>query len=209
MGTFNSRSFAQRGFPTFAAAGTATGLTSNTIYHVGGKTTVGDTYAGLFTYVPDDSTAASDDVIVVTGGRLKRQSFDSIVQDSPLPIEGQVALPSDVVNAIGSAVNAAIRGGGALPVPAGPPTNPINVTITSTWAAIPSIACKSFELLNERWPTDEVPIRYRRVGSTGVRTVPGGMASDPIVTVANANEYEASRADGVATNLVIQLQVLS
>ena len=83
MGTFNSRSFAQRGFPTFAAAGTATGLTANTIYHVGGKTTVGDTYAGLFTYVPDDSTAASDDVIVVTGGRLKRQSFDSIVQGTP------------------------------------------------------------------------------------------------------------------------------
>ena len=209
MGTFNSSSFAQRGFPTFAAAGMATGLTSNTIYHVGGKTTVGDTYAGLFTYVPDDSTAASDDVIVVTGGRLKRQSFDSIVQGSPQLIEGQVALPSDVVNAIGSAVNAAIRDGGALPVPVAPPTNPIDVTITNTWAALPSIACKSFELLNERWPTDEVPIRYRRVGSTGVRTVPGGMASDPIVTVANANEYAASRADGVATNLVIQLQVLS
>ena len=136
-------------------------------------------------------------------------AVNNALKATPQPIEGQVALPSDVVNAIGSAVNAAIRGGGALPVPAGPPTNPINVTITSTWAAIPSIACKSFELLNERWPTDEVPIRYRRVGSTGVRTVPGGMASDPIVTVANANEYEASRADGVATNLVIQLQVLS
>ena len=90
-----------------------------------------------------------------------------------------------------------------------PPTNPTDVTITNTWAALPSIACKSFEILNERWPTDEVPIRYRRVGSTGVRTVPGGMASDPIVTIANANEYEASRADGVATNLVIQIQVLS
>ena len=139
MGTFNSRSFAQRGFPTFAAAGTATGLTPNTIYHVGGKTTVGDTYAGLFTYVPDDSTAASDDVIVVTGGRLKRQSFDSIVQGSPQLIEGQVALPSDVVNAIGSAVNAAIRGGGALPVPAGPrpqlpPGTPVDFPVSVTLA---------------------------------------------------------------------------
>ena len=139
MGTFNSRSFAQRGFPTFAAAGTATGLTANTIYHVGGKTTVGDTYAGLFTYVPDDSTAASDDVIVVTGGRLKRQSFDSIVQGSPQLIEGQVALPSDVVNAIGSAVNAAIRGGGALPVPAGPrpqlpPGTPVDFPVSVTLA---------------------------------------------------------------------------
>ncbi len=47
-------------------------------------------------------------------------AVNDALKGSPQPIEGQVALPSDVVNAIGSAVNAAIRGGGALPVPAGP-----------------------------------------------------------------------------------------
>lgn len=47
-------------------------------------------------------------------------AVNDALKGSPQPIEGQVALPSDVVSAIGSAVNAAIRGGGALPVPAGP-----------------------------------------------------------------------------------------
>ncbi len=47
-------------------------------------------------------------------------AVNDALKGSPQPIEGQVALPSDVVNAIGSAVNAAIRGGGALPVPAAP-----------------------------------------------------------------------------------------
>ena len=44
------------------------------------------------------------------------QALAEALKGSPQPIEGQVALPSDVVNAIGSAVNTAIRGGGALSV---------------------------------------------------------------------------------------------
>ena len=47
-------------------------------------------------------------------------AVNDALKGSPQPIEGQVTLPSYVVDAIGSAVNAAIRGGGALPVPAGP-----------------------------------------------------------------------------------------
>ena len=50
-------------------------------------------------------------------------AVNNALKGSPQPIEGQVALPSDVVNAIGSAVNAAIRVEGALPV-AGSTTSP-------------------------------------------------------------------------------------
>ncbi len=113
--------------------------------------------------------------------------------------------------AIGSAVNAAIRDGGALPVdtaPAAIPTDPIDVTVTNTWAALPSTACTRFELLNERWPTDEIPIRYRRGGAGAARVQPAGKA-DTIDVSANANEIQVSRADGVATGIVVQLQVLA
>ena len=89
-----------------------------------------------------------------------------------------------------------------------PPTNPTDVTITNTWAALPSIACKSFEILNERWPTDEIPIRYRRGAAGAARVQPAGKA-DTIDVAANANEIQVSRADGVAGNIVVQLQVLS
>ena len=50
-------------------------------------------------------------------------AVNDALKGSPQPIEGQVALPSDVVNAIGSAVNEAVRNGGALPV-AGSTTSP-------------------------------------------------------------------------------------
>lgn len=135
-------------------------------------------------------------------------AVNAALKGSPQPIEGQVALPSDVVNAIGSAVNEAIRGGGALPSPAAPPTNPIDVTVTNTWAALPSTACTRFELLNERWPTDEIPIRYRRGGAGAARVQPAGKA-DTVDVAANANEIQVSRADGVAGNIVVQLQVLA
>ena len=66
-------------------------------------------------------------------------AVNDALKGSPQPIEGQVALPSNVVNAIGSAVNAAIRGGGALPVPAGPrpqfpPGTPVDFPVSVTLA---------------------------------------------------------------------------
>jgi hypothetical protein len=72
-------------------------------------------------------------------GEVTAAEINSTLKGSPQPIEGQVALPSDVVNAIGSAVNAAIRGGGALPVPAGPrpqfpPGTPVDFPVSVTLA---------------------------------------------------------------------------
>ena len=225
MGTFNSRSFAQRGFPTFAAAGTATGLTSNTIYHVGGKTTVGDTYAGLFTYVPDDSTAASDDVIVVTGGRLKRQSFDSIVQGSPQLIEGQVALPSDVVNAIGSAVNEAIRDEGALPVAGagGASATDINNALKgsaqptrtqvsssqmiqvqtaangTSWASFPVAPCQTITIYNQTG----VRIRVGLDSSPTIYTVLEPDMGIPLATPNNSSNARVKRDDESTTQVAV------
>lgn len=60
---------------------------------------------------------------VTATGAATAAEINSTLKGSPQPIEGQVALLADVVDAIGSAVNAAIRGGGALPEPSfGPDT---------------------------------------------------------------------------------------
>ena len=126
-------------------------------------------------------------------------AVNDALKGSPQPIEGQVALPSDVVNAIGSAVNAAIRGGGALPVPAGPrpqlpPGTPVDFPVSVTLADATEreivLFCTSAPRMVATTPGSGNTVRVR------VRYEAGGDPDQPpeFAAITDASPYEVRRA---------------
>ena len=110
-------------------------------------------------------------------------AVNNALKSSPQPIEGQVALPSDVVNAIGSAVNAAIRDEGALPVldrsVGAPAWGSASVTVDTT----------STQLTPARLGRTTVSLNNASTGGqtitlTGGATIPPGAARDIPTTAA-------------------------
>ena len=152
-------------------------------------------------------------------------AVNDALKGSPQPIEGQVALPSDVVNAIGSAVNAAIRDEGALPVAGAggasaadinnalkASAQPTRTQVSSSqmiqvqtaangtsWASFPVAPCQTITIYNQTG----VRIRVGLDSSPTIYTVLEPDMGIPLATPNNSSNVRVKRDDESTTQVTV------